>query len=87
VRADSKIPKGDTSFKNESILDGLAELLSIMLAGGLFQQVTLTRMLHDLHFNNAAGGANIQHLASKLMGEVGDGLQVLVLVSESLTSS
>lgn len=35
VRADSRIPKGETSLKNESILDCLAELLFIMLAGGI----------------------------------------------------
>lgn len=37
-----------------------------------------------LHFDNAAGGADIQYLATKLVSEVGDGLQVLVLVAECL---
>lgn len=39
------------------------------------------------HLDNAVVSANIEHLAAKLMGEVGDGLQVLILVSEGLTRS
>lgn len=38
-----------------------------------------------LHLDNAAVGADIQNLSAKLMSEVGDGLQVLVLVSQRLT--
>lgn len=43
--------------------------------------------MKDLHLNDATRSTNIQHLASKLVCEVGDGLQVFVLVSEGLTGS
>lgn len=41
-------------------------------------------MTADLHLDNAAGGADIQDLAAELVGEIGDILQVLVLVAQSL---
>lgn len=43
--------------------------------------------IQNLHFNDAARVANVEHLASKLVSKVGDGLQVLVLVAQSLGSS
>src|SRR5699024_6792589 len=39
----------------------------------------------NLHFNNAVVGANVQNLTTELVGQAGDGIQVLVLVSQSLT--
>ena len=41
----------------------------------------------DLHLDNAAVGADVKNLATELVGEVGDALQVLVLVAQSLASS
>src|SRR3954467_11710821 len=40
-----------------------------------------------LQLHNAAVGADIQHFATKLMGKIGDRLQMLMLVSQSLASS
>lgn len=40
-----------------------------------------------LHFDNAASVANIKNLASELMSEVGNGLEMLMLVSQGFTSS
>lgn len=39
----------------------------------------------DSHLNNAAAVADVQYLASKLVREVGDALQMLVLQSQGLT--
>jgi hypothetical protein len=41
----------------------------------------------NLHFDNTAASANIQNLAAELMGKVSDGLEMLMLVSESLADS
>lgn len=41
----------------------------------------------NIHFDNATVGANIQNLTTELVGKVGDGLQMLMLVSESLANS
>jgi hypothetical protein len=83
VRADSKMPKGETSFMKESILVGFADL-------GIFSnddQMVPTEKRFNLHFNDAAVRANIQDLSSKLMREICDGLQMFMLVSQCLTNS
>lgn len=66
VRADSRIPKGAISFKNESILDCLAELENVSYCAYKHQ------IWVDSHFDNAARIANIEHLTAELVGEVGD---------------
>lgn len=71
------MPKGATSFKNESILDCFADLRHRELepqAGAMSEP-------RNLQFNDAADGTDIQDLASELVCKVSDGLQVLVLVS------
>jgi hypothetical protein len=68
------------SFINESILDGLAEL---RLNVSKYSQTAF--QLEDLHFHNAIICANIQHLSSKLVREMRDSLQMLMLVSQCLT--
>lgn len=40
--------------------------------------------MDDAHLDNAAVGADIENLATELVSKVGDGLEMLVLVSESL---
>jgi hypothetical protein len=40
----------------------------------------------DKHFDNAIVGANIQHLATELVSQSCNGIQMLVLVSECLTA-
>lgn len=39
----------------------------------------------DLHFDNAVVGADVQDLTAELVGQAGDSIQVLVLVTQSLT--
>lgn len=41
----------------------------------------------DLQLNNATNSADIEDLATELVSEVGNGLQVLVLVTQCLTGS
>jgi hypothetical protein len=83
VRADSRIPKGEISLRKESILEGLAELLQ----DGVSHVMVQGDVDEDLHFDNAAVSADIQNLASELVGEVGDALQVLVLMSQCLAGN
>lgn len=44
-------------------------------------------MDRNLHLNNAAVCADIQYFTAELVGEVGDALQMLMLVSQSFTES
>ena len=40
------------------------------------------RLGNDLHFDDAADSTNVEHLAAELVSKVGDGLEMLVLVTE-----
>lgn len=82
VRADSRMPKGPMSLRKELIRDGFADLKGVVRT---FAQNTRMHVI-DSHFDNAAVGADIQYLAAKLVREVGDALEVLMLVTESLAS-
>lgn len=82
VRADSKMPKGEMSFIKASIRGGFAELhrftLSIIRGKGSRDG--------NSHFNDTVIGTDIQHLPAKLMRQVRDGIQMLVLMPQCLTS-
>ena len=68
VRVDSRIPKGPTSFRNESIRLGLAELcVWISRCRGRGEG-------KDLHFHNTVVGANIQNLATELVSQASDSI-------------
>ena len=75
VLADSKMPKGAMSFRNESILDCLADLVDCQSLMGKTQHRSMY-----LHLDDTAIRADIQHLAAKLVRKVRDATQVLVLV-------
>jgi hypothetical protein len=68
VRADSKTPKGETSFMKESIRVGFAEL---RIVSKVVKMAEIEKRI-NLHFNNAAIRANIQDFSSKLMREICD---------------
>lgn len=76
VRPDSRIPNGDISFMKASIRVGLADLstMSAEINNNQYQQV-------HLHLNDAIIRTYIQNLASKLMCQMRDRFQMLVLMS------
>lgn len=80
VRVDSRIPKGLTSLRKESIRLGLAELFRKIVS----EKTLASPYNWHLHLHNAVVVADIQNLAAELMGQAGDGIQMLVLVAQSL---
>ena len=62
------MPKGETSFMNESILVGFAEL---RIVSNVVERAESKKRI-DLHFNDAAVRANIQDFPAKLMREICD---------------
>lgn len=84
VLVDSRIPKGAISFIKESIRLGLAELL-IQVSHLVTIIPTESGWDGNLHFNNAVVGANVQNLPAELMSQTSDGVQMLMLVAQSLT--
>ncbi len=76
VRPDSRIPNGDISFMKASIRVGLADLstMSAEINNNQYQQV-------HLHLNDAIIRTYIQDLSSKLMCQMRDRFQMLVLMS------
>jgi hypothetical protein len=62
------MPKGETSFMNESILVGFADLRIVSNA----VETVESKKRFNLHFNDAAVRANIQNFSSELMREICD---------------
>jgi hypothetical protein len=94
VRVDSRIPKGVINLRNESMRDGLADLLlrvnltaplNLPVKTPLAQSwVEWRQESFDLQFNDAVVATDIKHFPAELVRKSGDGIQVLVLVSQGL---
>lgn len=80
VRPDSKIPNGAMSFMKASIRGGFAELWMLSV------QVPYVQSGGNLHFDNAIVRTYIQYLPAKLMCKMRYSIQMLVFVSQCLTS-
>lgn len=68
VRVDSRIPKGAMSLRNESIRDCLAELQGMLALIKYVRKNKRGKKKSDVHLDNAVICADIQHLATKLVG-------------------
>jgi hypothetical protein len=78
------MPNGATSLRNESILEGFADLWGARVS---YQESRWEIHQKNIHFDNAAISANIEHLATELMSEVGNIPQVFVLMAEGLAGN
>ena len=76
VRADSKIPNGETSFMKESIRVGFADLKTV----NSVLDVSDNKISLNLHFNNAVIRADVQDLAPELVSQAGNSVQMFVLM-------
>jgi hypothetical protein len=81
------MPKGEMSFMKESMREGFAELHHTQ-----YQYVPRVRGMgrdgiSDSHFHNTIIRTNIEHLPPKLMRQMRNRLQMLMLVSQRLTRS
>lgn len=85
VRADSRIPKGDISFMKAFIRGGFAELYRSYISGLPFMSGTRSRDYS--HFHDAVISTYIQHFPPKLMRQMRNSFQMLMLMPQSLTSS
>lgn len=74
------------SFMNESILDGFADLGAHASVHSLCTSSLTPPAAKNLHFHNAIIRTDIEHLPPKLMRQMCNGLQMLMLMPQRLTS-
>ena len=94
VRADSKMPKGEMSFMKASIRGGFAELrhtdtdTTRTLAVEISRGERGKKGCHGkkpLQLDDAIICADVQHLPAKLMRQMRNVIQMLILVPQRLT--